>query len=135
MNNVVARFVDGRVLKGTSLNVDPAKPAFHVRTPDGPVEVKLADLKALFFVKSLGGNAAHHEAMAPTEGDPRLVGGKPVAVIFKDREKIVGVTNRFPPNKPFFFMLPIDPRSNNLRILVNKSAAISIREATDLAAS
>jgi len=88
MNNVVARFVDGRVLKGTSLNVDPAKPAFHVRTPDGPVEVKLADLKALFFVKSLGGNAAHHEAMAPTEGDPRLVGGKPVAVIFKDREKI-----------------------------------------------
>jgi Family of unknown function (DUF6982) len=135
MNNVVARFVDGRVLKGTSLNVDPNKPAFHVRTLDGPVEVKLADLKALFFVKSLDGNAAHDEAMAPTDGDPRLVGGKPVAVIFKDREKIVGVTNRFPPNKPFFFMLPIDPRSNNIRILVNKGAAISIREATDLAAS
>ena len=133
MNNVVARFNDGRVLKGTSLNVDPTRPTFHVRTTTGPVEVKLSDLKALFFVKSLDGNSAHHEATAASAGDPRLVGGKPVAVIFKDRERIVGVTNRFPPIKPFFFMVPIDPRSNNIRILVNKGAAISIQEATDTA--
>jgi len=135
MNNVVARFIDGRIVKGTSLNVDPTKPTFHVRTPNGPVEVKLADLKALFFVKSLDGDSAHEEAMTATDGDPRLVGGKPVTVIFKDREKVVGVTNRFPPIKPFFFITPIDPKSNNIRILVNKGAAISIREATDIAGS
>lgn len=134
MNNVVARFIDGRVVKGTSLNVDATKPTFHVRTAGGPIEVKLTDLKALFFVKSLDGDKGYHETKTATAGDARLVGGKPVTVIFKDREKIVGLTNRFPPIKPYFFMVPIDPKSNNIRILVNRSAAISIKETADDAA-
>ena len=65
MNNVVARFADGRIVKGVSMNVDITKPACHVRTSDGKMEeVRLADLKALFFVKSLDGDSAHNEAMA-----------------------------------------------------------------------
>jgi hypothetical protein len=75
LNQVVARFRDGRTLKGTSLNVDPARPTFHVRTAAGPVEVVLAELKALFFVKDHAGDPKHQEAAAPTRGDARLVGG------------------------------------------------------------
>lgn len=128
-NNVVARYLDGRTVKGTSLNVDPNKPTCHVRTASGPVEIKLADLKALFFVKDLTGNPAHQEAAEPTLGDARLVGGKSIAVEFGDGERIVGATNRYPPNRPFFFMVPVDPRSNNVRILVNRDAATAIYEA------
>jgi len=128
-NTVVARYLDGRTVKGRSLNVDPTKPSFHVRTETGPIEVALKDLKALFFVKDTAGDAAHNEAMDPTPGDPRLVGGKPIEVEFKDGERIVGATNRFPPNKPFFFMVPVDPKSNNIRILVNRAAAKRISEA------
>jgi hypothetical protein len=129
-NLVVARFRDGRTLKGTSLNVDPAKPTLHVRTAQGAVEVRLADLKALFFVKDPTGNSAHQEATAPTAGDPRLVGAKKIAVKFEDREIVVGMANRFPPLGNFFFMIPIDPKSNNIRILVNRAATVSITEAT-----
>ncbi|MEW5919042.1 MAG: hypothetical protein AB1762_21745, partial [Gemmatimonadota bacterium] len=64
VNQVVARFIDGRLIKGTSIDVDQGKPNCHIRTPDGAVyTVELSDLKALFFVKSLSGNAQHDEAM------------------------------------------------------------------------
>jgi hypothetical protein len=130
LNHVVARFRDGRTLKGTSLNVDPTRPTFHVRTPEGAIEVRLIDLKALFYVKNHTGNPAHNEALAETPGDPRLVGGKRIAVRFEDGETVVGMSNRYPPLGAFFFMLPIDPKSNNLRILVNRAATLSITEAT-----
>lgn len=128
-NQVVARFRDGRTVKGTTLNVDPAKPTCHVRTAEGPVEIRLKDLKALFFVKSQTGNPGHHEAMAPTAGDSRMVGGKPIAVQFEDGETIVGACNRFPPLGNYFFVLPVDPKSNNLRVLVNRAATKAITEA------
>jgi hypothetical protein len=131
MNQVVARFRDGRILKGTSLNVDPTKPTFHVRTKDGPVEVVLAELKALFFVKDHTGNAQHQEAAAATPGDARLVGGHKLAVKFQDGEIVVGLANRFPPLGKLFFMIPIDPKSNNIRILVNREATVSITQAAE----
>lgn len=128
-NLVVARFRDGRTMKGVSLNVDPTKPTFHVRTDQGAVEVRLVDLKALFFVKDPAGNPAHHEATDATVGDPRLFGAKRIAARFEDGETIVGMSNRFPPLGKYFFMLPIDPKSNNIRILVNRGATVAITEA------
>ena len=131
-NTIVARFRDGRTLKGPTLNVDPAKPTFHLRIDDRVEEIKLADLKALFFVKNLSGNPAHNEAQAPTAGDVRLVGGRKIAIRFEDGETIVGMSNRFPPLGTCFFMLPIDPKSNNIRILVNRIATSSIVDASQL---
>lgn len=124
MNNlVVARYLDGRILKGSSLDIDPARPAFHVRPPEGQMaEVKLKDLKALFFVRSLDGDMARHEVRALDPADPRAKGSTPVALHFPDGEVMVGLTNRFPPNRPFFFVVPVDPASNNIRVLVNRSA-------------
>lgn len=124
MNNlVVARFLDGRTIKGTSLDVDPAKPAFHVRPPEGTTaEVKLKDLKALFFVRSLEGDMARHEGRALAPDDPRTHGSTAVSLQFPDGEVMVGLTNRFPPNRPYFFVVPVDPESNNIRILVNRTA-------------
>ena len=122
-NLVVARYLDGKLLKGTSLDVDPTRPTFHVRPPEGSTaEVKLKDLKALFFVRSLEGDMARHEVHALDPADPRSKGSTPVALHFPDGEVMIGLTNRFPPNRPFFFIVPVDPKSNNIRILVNRSA-------------
>ena len=45
MNKVVARFADGRIVKGVSMNVDITKPTCHVRTSDGKMEeVRLAEI-------------------------------------------------------------------------------------------
>src|SRR5262245_57320722 len=61
MNSVVARFVDGRVMKGMTADFSPAKDLFHLivsSAPRGapPMEVSMKDLKALFFVKDFSGN-------------------------------------------------------------------------------
>ena len=126
---IVAHFIDGRVQKGLSLDVDPRKPLCHLKTESGGmIEVALADVKALFFVKSAAGRPAYQESKDVVPGDSRLVGAKRVRVVFADREEIVGLMNRFPPITPYFYMLPIDLESNNIRILVNRSAVKQIGE-------
>lgn len=126
-NEVVARHTDGRVVKGISLDVDPARPTCHVKTPDqGTVTVRLSDLKALFFVKSLAGDSTHQEAMEVNADDARARGACRIALTFKDGERVVGMTVRYPPIKPFFYVVPADPRSNNIRILVNRSAVTTM---------
>ncbi len=132
-NQVVARYQDGRVVKGISLDVDPSRPVFHVREKDGPsVEVKLSDLKALFFVRSLDGNPGHNEKFAPDPKDPRSRGMALLTLRFDDGETIVGLTIRYPPNRPHFFVLPVDQESNNIRILVNRAAVVSMEEGSQV---
>jgi hypothetical protein len=127
INQVVARFRDGRLIKGTSMDVDPAKPACHIRTPDGAIyTVELMELKALFFVKSLNGDARHHEATELEAADRRQFGSTLVELTFADGERMVGLTNRATPNRNFFFVLPVDAKSNNIRVLVNRSALKSV---------
>ncbi len=127
---LVAHFLDGSVRKGMSLDVDPKKPVCHLKTREGEtLEIGLAEVKALFFVKTETGRPAHNDAREPVPGDSRLVGTRRVTVRFADGEEIVGLMNRFPPLGNVFFMLPMDPQSNNQRILVNRAAVQSMEEA------
>jgi hypothetical protein len=126
---VVARYRDGRVVKGTSLDVDASKTLFHVRPADGGViHVDMNDLKALFFVRSLEGDAARNDRSAPVENDPRSRGATLVRLGFSDGETIIGMVIGWPPRKPFFFVNPVDPDSNNIRILVNRSAVTEMNQ-------
>ena len=57
---VVARFLDGRVIKGTTQDFAPLKTRFHL-FPWGdevakPLDIPTGALKALFFVKSYDGD-------------------------------------------------------------------------------
>jgi hypothetical protein len=126
-SKVVARYRDGRLLKGVTMDVDPARPTFHVRPPAGrAVSVDLSDLKALFFVRTLEGNPAHREQRRLEPGDKRAHGSTIVSLRFADGEEIVGLTIRYPPNRPYFFVVPVDPGSNNIRILVNRAAVVAM---------
>ena len=85
--------------------------------PEGgarPVKVLVSDLKAVFFVKSLIGNAAYDERKE--FGGP--VQGRKVQVTFKDGEVLVGSTQGYQADRPGFFLVPADPQSNNDRIYV-----------------
>ncbi len=122
-NEVVAHYLDGRVVKGVSLDVDPGRPKCHIRTvAQGTLEVKLTELKALYFVKDLVGDSGRSDILALESGDGRARGAFPIALEFVDGEHLVGLTVRYPPVRPFFFVLPGDARSNNVRILVNRAA-------------
>jgi hypothetical protein len=130
-NNVVAHYSDGRVVKGTGMDIDPTRPVCHVRPEQGPaMEVRLRELKALFFVRSLAGNPGRSENLVPDFQDPRVRGSTVVSMRFADGEQIVGITIRYPPNRPYFYVVPVDAASNNTRILVNRDAVVSMAELT-----
>lgn len=129
VNLVVARYLDGRVLKGQTLDVQPTRPVFHVRPPAGTnIQVQLAELKALFFVRDLDGDAERVDGMQLSPDDARARGAQTIEVEFADGEKIVGLTVRFPPQQDYFYLLPADNRSNNIRILVNRAATVAMRK-------
>lgn len=126
-NKIVARYLDGRLIKGISLDIDPGRPKFHVRPTDGKaVEVQLRDLKALFYVRTLEGDPAHQESRTPDPSDARGRSSTTVTLKFVDGEVMVGHTIGNPLNRPFFFIVPVDPRSNNIRVLVNRAALLSV---------
>lgn len=124
---VVARFVDGRVLKGTTHDFAPNKPAFHIyvwrdAAPRG-VSVSVAELKAVFFVKSFEGDAKHVESLdvAAAKGQ-----GRRIIVTFSDGEIVAGFTTGYAKDKPGFFVVPSDPKSNNARIYVVTASVASV---------
>jgi len=129
MNKVVARFRDGRMLKGVAMDLDPAKPSFHLRPAEGGKahEVRLDDLKAIFFVRSFEGNPQRKEVRTLDPGDVRARGSTTVSFMFEDGEIIVGLAIRYPPIKPFHYIVPADPGSNNMRILINQAAVKSMQ--------
>ena len=125
-HNVVAHYLDGTLLKGVCLNVDPKRPMCHVETNErGMVEVRFADLKALFFVRSFDGDPGRRDENSLDPGDPRLIGARAVELTFRDGERLVAITPHLPP-KSLFFALPVDTKSNNDRVLVNQAACTSI---------
>ena len=115
MNKVVARFADGRLVKGTTADFFPTKDSFHVSeatapTGSNPVEISTKDLKALFFVKDFAGDRDHVEK---NEFDPsRPPSGRRIRVVFKDGEVLVGTTTGYHPERPGFFLVPADANSN-----------------------
>lgn len=95
MNKVVARFADGRIIKGTTTDFAPGKEIFHVteaNTPAGqkPVEIFMKDLKALFFVKDFEGDPQHVTRNEFDPGHPPA--GRKIKVVFKDGEVLAGTT-------------------------------------------
>jgi hypothetical protein len=127
MNKVVARFIDGRMIKGETADFVPTKDRFHVSfapTAPGakPVEVQVKDLKALFFVKDLKGDPKHEdrkEFAGPTQG-------RKMKVVFKDGEVLVGTTQGYQPGRPGFFLVPADPTSNIDRCYIVTAATAQI---------
>jgi uncharacterized protein DUF6982 len=122
MNRIVARYQDGRVLKGYTNDFLPAKSQFHMTLEAqgagaAPIQVQVPELKALFFVKTFEGDPQHQ-----TSNDPAQAGaGRILRVVFKDAEVMVGTTQGYDRSRPGFFVIPVD-KGNNERCFVVASA-------------
>ena len=126
MNKVVVRYVDGRIVRGTTSDFVPAKDSFHVTeagaaADDRPVEVHMKDLKAVFFVKDLAGDPRHEERKEFDPAHPPV--GRRLQVKFADGETLIGTTQGYQPNRPGFFIEPADDGSNIERCYVVAAAA------------
>jgi hypothetical protein len=127
---VVVRYTNGRLIKGFTYDFFPNKDRFHVTPADHmlgkPIEVVVHDLKAVFVVRDFVGNPHHVERKTYSkEGIPY---GVPLEITFTDAEVMVGSSMGFDPKRSGFFISPVDPMSNNLRVFVVSSAVKRIRQ-------
>ena len=134
-NKVVVRFSDGRLLKGTTEDFFPNRPAFHLRPlgGGGVQDVRCKDLKAVFFVRDFAGNPKRHEANGFDRATTDISRGKKIAIRFKDGEVVFGYTLTYMPDRSGFFITPADPSSNNLRIyvLTHGTSTVKVGPAAD----
>lgn len=127
---VVIRYANGKLIKGYTNDFFPNKPLFHVQpiesqSTDKGVEVHIKELKGIFFVKDFMGNPSYNENKNITEA--QQPSGRKVKVIFKDNEALVGTTLGYDPGRSGFFVTPLDPQSNNLRVFVVSAAVSNFR--------
>jgi len=125
---VVVRYVDGRVLKGYA-DFDPERPSLLLMPLDDAdgegVEIAVADLKAVFFVRSFDGDRGHDESKDLYQSRPP--GTRKVSVHFRDGEELVGHTRQLDRYRAGLFFTPLDPHSNNVRVFAVFDALWGVR--------
>jgi len=129
-SKIVARFQDGKMVKGYTQNFFPNRPVFHVLPMDSAsttksVEIRVSELKAVFFVRDFMGNKDYDERKLLNPGEK--VQGRLVEVTFMDGEVLVGSTTGYDPKRPGFFFFPVDPKSNNIKAYILSSAIRGVR--------
>jgi hypothetical protein len=126
---VVARFSDGRLIKGFTDDFFPNKDRFHVVPADNhsgqAIEVSTKDLKAIFLVRDFIGDSLYNERKNYIEGEKPS--GKKVEVTFADGEVLVGSTLGYDARRQGFFIFPADPKSNNIRVYAICAAVEKVR--------
>ena len=127
---IIVRYNDGRILKGFTQNFFPNKPTFHFqpidsKNPSDNLEVKIKDLKGIFFVRDFSGNSQYKEKKTFPQGVQ--ISGKKVEVTFKDGEIMVGSTLGYDSNRPGFFFFPSDPEWNVIRVYIVSPSVQKVR--------
>jgi len=127
---VVVRYVDGRIVKGYTLDFFPNKDQFYLQSLDisegqEPLKIMVKDLKAVFFVRDFTGNPDYQERRKFLESDRPQ--GRKIEVVFKDGEQMVGATMGYDRSRLGFFIVPVDMQGNNERVYVVQSAIAIVR--------
>jgi tetratricopeptide (TPR) repeat protein len=122
---LVVRYADGRTEYGVCFALNPKEGSFHLDLTDKDgvttgktKQIRYADLKAVFYVKSFDGKfdkgVRFHEWAAE---------GNELIVEFKDGEVIRGLSvHHYDPDEPRFYLVPKDPATNNISILIERAA-------------
>ena len=127
-SKAVVAFLDGRRMKGYVCNFsvqdDHLRLFFEQDTAGREgTEVRLKDLKAIFFARDFVGTTEYTQSQELNLQNQ----SRKAEVTFRDGEKLVGATEAYDPQKIGFFLVPADPRSNNLRVFVITKNATRIR--------
>lgn len=114
-NKIVARYADGRLQKGITMDFIPGKDLFHIMPSvsmqgEKLMQVSCTDLKAVFFVRDYKGNPDYSDKKDFEPGKPVI--GRKIKIRFNDGEVLVGATNAYQPGRMGFFVAPADPQSN-----------------------
>jgi hypothetical protein len=127
---VVVRYLDGKIIKGYTLDFFPNKDQFHLQSQEKsagqePQKIMVKDLKAIFFVKNFEGDPAYSERRNFSEADRAQ--GRKIEVVFKDGEQLVGSTMGYDRSRQGFFIMPVDMQGNNERVYVVQSSIDTVK--------
>ena len=130
-HKVVIKYQDGRIVKGWVQNFKPERGVVMVNplteySEEDKLEIRISDLKAVFFVKDFIGNSTFQKAKTFENYPPSTPTQRHIVVHFKDGEQLYGTSYSYNPNKDGFFVYPIDSMDNNFRIFVLKDATEKI---------
>lgn len=129
----------GKLLKGLLTDFTPTADTVHLQSETepgkAPIEVKVADLKAIYYVRSLTGNKQYKKRRYFGSAETK---GKRIMVRFKDGEILCGfIEGELPwkegfltatdPNLKGFFIYPADPEGNNTKVFVVTTAVEDVR--------
>ncbi len=126
---LVVRYKDKRRERGVSFNLSPQDEGFNLDLVDDAGKltgeshyVNFDELKAVFYVKSFDGR--FDKSTVYKEWIPE---GKEMVVKFQDGEVIRGFSlHLYRGDEPRFYLIPNDPESNNISILVERSAVEAV---------
>ena len=122
-NKVVIRFKDKTLMKGRISDFARNKTVFSLQLLNGKVkEILTKDLKAVFIVKSFGGDKKYN----CTYKDFIPWGGHKIKVEFNDGEVMIGYTPYYPEANQDFFIIPADLQCNNKEVYIVNSATRQI---------
>jgi hypothetical protein len=114
-NKVIARFLDGTLVRGITLDFNPTKAFFHIDDGKESRRVHINELKALFFVRDFAGNPDYQDKKGFFTSD---VHGKRIMVEFRDGETLFGFTLSYTSRGLGFFVFPGDPDCNNEKVFI-----------------
>jgi hypothetical protein len=125
---VVVRYVDGTLLRGYCNDFHPERPHLHlspeINCASGErLNVPVARLKAVFFVRDLSGDQEHVD----TNVFDHVPRARKVEVTFRDGEVMQGSTLNYKPQGQGFLLTPANSRGNNLRVYVVMAAMRHMR--------
>jgi hypothetical protein len=131
-NKIVVHYRGGRIVKGHTYDFSPQRPTFHLVVADAgggrtTHEVRVSELKAVFFVKTFEGNKEYIEKKQFGEVGTNSPLGLKMKITFYDGEIISGASAGYSKGRQGFFVTPIDPRSNNERIYIVSDAVVDIK--------
>jgi len=132
MEKVIAHYMDGQIKRGLTTDFKPSNDWFNLLPVDytagsKPSEIRIPELKGLFFVRDLSGNPSYRKQNL--FDSTRMVPGRKVRVVFHDGEVLQGHTQGYWPDRPGFFVIPADAHSNTERCYIVTAAT---REVTYL---
>ena len=127
-SKLVVRYLDGRVLKGHTLDFSSTKDSFHLLPLDDPlasIEVRLSQIKAVFFVRDFLGQREYD--VRPEFDGSHPVMGKKIQVTFNDGEVLEGTSEVYMPNRKGFILFPADRQSNAEKVFVVNSSVKEVK--------
>ena len=126
---LVVRYKDGRTEYGVCFALNPRDSGFHLDkvdkngvTSSNTIQIRFSELKAVFYVKSFDGK--YDKSQQFREWAPE---GSELVIEFADGEILRGLCmQRYDPDDKRFYIVPKDPSTNNICMLVEQSATTRI---------